>query len=87
MSHPHNKPLEISLPEWQEIIGLPEVRGAWGLSDESPQEFAERVYGAKFGFASGGPGYVGELYILQGDTLSGMPPLTLGRYNGKLRPV
>jgi len=82
-----NKPLEISLSEWQEIIQLREVRESWGLTDESPAEFASRSYGVKFNFVSGGPGYVGDLYIIQGDALTGNRPLTFGRYNGKLEAV
>jgi len=71
-----NRPLEISLAEWKEIVQVPEVREGWGLTDdETPEVFAEMVYGVKFAFQSGGPGYVGDLYILQGETLQ--PPLLL----------
>ena len=76
-----NKPLEISLAEWQEIMALPYVQQIWGLTDETPEQFAEWVYGAKFDFSSGSPGYVGDLYILQGDVLTGDPPLVFGRPN------
>ena len=56
------------------------VRDAWGLEDDpDPGEFASRVYGAKFDFMSGGPGYVGDIYVLQGDALSEVPPLVLKR--------
>jgi hypothetical protein len=78
-----NKPLEISLAEWKEIIQVPEIRESWGIDDnESPEQFAEMVYGVKFHFISGGPGYVGDLYILQGDALG--EPMTLIRKNGEL---
>lgn len=80
-----NKPVEISLPEWQEIIQLPMVREAWGLSDETPEEFASSVYAVKFNFVSGSPGYVGDLYIIQGDHLTGYPPFVLIRHDGILR--
>jgi hypothetical protein len=82
-----NKPLEISQPEWQEIIQLPVVRESWGLTNESPEEFASMVYGVKFDFVSGSPGYVGDLYILQGDALTGDAPFVFGRFNGKLENV
>ncbi|HKQ06415.1 MAG TPA: hypothetical protein VJ464_14870 [Blastocatellia bacterium] len=82
-----NQPQEISLSEWAEIIQVPEVRESWGLNDESPEEFASNVYGVKFDFVSGSPGYIGDLYILQGDVLTGKVPLILGRYDGKLQPV
>jgi hypothetical protein len=81
------KPLEISLPEWQEIMEVPEVRDSWGIENETPEEFASMVYGVKFNFISGSPGYIGDLYILQGDVLTGDSPFVLGRYDGKLQLV
>jgi len=42
------------------------------------------VYGVKFNFVSGIPGYVGDLYIVQEDVLTGDPPLVFGRPRGKL---
>jgi hypothetical protein len=83
-----NKPIEISLPEWEEIIALPEVRQSWGLDDETTAEdFASQVYGVKFDFVSDSPGYIGPLYIVQGDVLTGDAPFIFGRYNGKLEMV
>ncbi len=64
---------------------LPIIRQSWGLENESPEEFAEVAYGVKFDFVSGGPGYVGDLYILHGDALG--EPLTLIRQEGKLAAV
>jgi len=82
-----NKPLEISLPEWKEIMKVRDVREGWGLEgDETPEQFAEMVYGVKFDFTSGSPGYVGDLYIIQGDALE-PSPLMLIREKGTLRPV
>jgi hypothetical protein len=75
-----NRPKAISDAEWQEIVSLNAVREAWGLDDDpDPDEFASRVYGARFNFVSGGPGYVGDLYLLQGDALSEAPPMVLRR--------
>ena len=83
-----NKPQEISIAEWKEIIRVPAVREAWGLDDDNgAEEFASRVYGVKFHFVSGGPGYVGDLFILQGDALSESSPLALIRTNGVLVPA
>jgi hypothetical protein len=79
-----NKPLEISSAEWQEIIALPYIAQIWGLTDETAEEFSSWVYGVKFDFHSGSPGYVGPIYILQGDVLTGDPPILLGRPNGQL---
>ena len=59
---------------------MPAVREAWGLEDDmTPSDFAGSVYAAKFDFVSGSPGYVGDLYILQGDALTGHSPLVLYR--------
>jgi len=82
-----NEPQDISLPEWREIMAVEEVKESWGLSNESPEEFASSVYAVKFHFTSGSPGYIGELYILQGDTLTGDSPFVLARLDGELHMV
>jgi hypothetical protein len=77
-----NVPHRISIPEWQEIILVPEIRQSWGLEDETPEQFAQMAYGAHFDFESGGPGYAGDLYVIHGDALG--EPMTLIRKDGKL---
>ena len=78
-----NKPIEISLSEWKEIMEVPEVKESWGLEgDETPEQFADMVYGVKFHY-SGGPGYNGDLYMLHGDAMG--EPFTLIREDGKLK--
>jgi hypothetical protein len=77
-----NKPQEISMAEWAEIIQVPEIRESWGLENETAEQFADVAFGAKFDFVSGGPGYVGDLYIIHGDALG--EPTTLVRRNGRL---
>ncbi len=73
-------PQPISPKEWQQIIAVPAIREAWGLKDDmTPSDFAGSVYAAKFDFVSGSPGYVGDLYILQGDALTGYSPMVLRR--------
>jgi len=79
-----NKPQEISINEWKEIMQVPEVRESWGIANETPEEFADMVYGVKFKFISGSPGYVGDIFILQGDTLTGDSPFVLLRHGGLL---
>ena len=77
-----NKPQEISIAEWKEIMQLPVIRESWGLEDdETPETFADMVYGVKFHY-SGGPGYNGDLYILHGDAMG--EPFTLIRKDGVL---
>ena len=80
-----NKPQEISPAEWKEIIQVPAVRESWGLEDETPEEFADMVYGVKFDFVSGGPGYCGDLYVLHGGALG--EPMSLIRKDGRLEVV
>ncbi len=82
-----NRPITISDEEWQEIMSLEFIRESWGLEDETPEDFRNMVYGVKFHFQSGSPGYVGDLFILQGDVLTGDAPFILGRINGELQPV
>jgi hypothetical protein len=78
-----NKPQDISLAEWEEVIQLPVIRESWGLDEkETPGQFADMVYGVKFDFVSGAPGYVGDLYILLGDALG--EPMVLIRKDGRL---
>jgi hypothetical protein len=73
-------PHPLNSAEWKELMGVPEIRQSWGLDDNTtPEEFASLVYAAKFNFISGSPGYVGDLFILQGDHLTGDAPLMLLR--------
>ena len=82
-----NEPKALSIEKWKEMIEVPAVRESWGLSgNETPEEFADMAYGAKFDFTPmTGPGYVGDLYILSGDAIG--EPFTLVRRDGKLIAV
>lgn len=75
------QPLEIGRAEWDEIGALEAVRQSWGIDDsENFADFAtDNIYGVKFHFHSGSPGYAGDLFLLQGDTLAGDPPLMIIR--------
>ena len=77
-----NTPLKVSTDELKEIYNL--VGYKWGLEFESQDAFAgwaDSVYAVKFKFHSGAPGYVGDLFIIQGDMLTGHPPIMLIRDN------
>jgi len=74
------KPYPLTLAEWQEIVALPAIRESWGIEDgTTPADFAAEVYGARFNFVSGSPGYIGDLFILQGSHLTGDAPFVLRR--------
>lgn len=79
-------PQKLTEAEWREIGSLAVIRESWGLEDDQdPLDLASLAYGAKFYFVSGSPGYVGDLYILQGDALG--EPMVLRRdKNGSLVP-
>lgn len=85
----NTKPIEISDGEWDEIMKVPEVIEGWGLDGSlSSEDFKRCVYGVKFDFTSGGPGYCGDVFILLGDGLE--LPMTLYRdskENGELTMV
>jgi len=81
-----NIPRRISPSEWKEIIQIAVIRESWGLdNDTTAEEFSNMVYGVRFDFVSGSPGYVGDLYIIHGDALG--EPMTLIREGGKLKDV
>jgi hypothetical protein len=77
------KPYPLTLAELQEIMMIPAIRESWGLEDSAtPADFAAEVYAVKFNFVSGSPGYVGDLFILQGSHLTGDAPFVLQRGEG-----
>ena len=76
----NNKPKEISAREWSEIAKLDAFLKAWGLElGEADTQFLSGVYGVRFDFATGGPGYCGPLYLIKGDGEPDAPPLILTR--------
>lgn len=79
------EPHAITRKEWAKIIKVREVREGWGLEpDEGPEFAAGIIYGVRFDFVSGGPGYVGPLYLLKGDGDPGEAPLALIEEDGEL---
>jgi hypothetical protein len=77
------KPYPLTQEEWKEIMAIPAIRESWGLEDgTTPADFAAEVYAARFNFVSGSPGYVGDLFILQGSYLTGDAPFVLQRGEG-----
>lgn len=80
------KPYPLTSAEWKEIMAVRAVREACRIEDdETVADFSAMVYAVKFNFMSGSPGYVGDLFILQGDALTGAAPMVLCRDDkGKL---
>lgn len=72
-SKENNLPLPISNDEYQEILTVPEVKQAWGISEGNAIDAGPYLYAVKFNFMSGSPGYVGPLYLIYGDVVSGNP--------------
>ena len=76
------KPKKISPKEWQEILTVKDIQDMWGVWIEgsdaiTAKEFSEQVYGVKFNFVSGSPGYCGDVFILMGEAFD--QPVTLFR--------
>lgn len=64
------QPCPLSRREWEEIFEIKDIRNMWGFTDDyTLEDISEVVYAVKFNYMSGGPGYVGDLYILIGDSL------------------
>lgn len=75
-----NKPFALTGKEIKEIALLEKIQELWGA--ENPAEMEEALsksYSVRFNFYSGGPGYVGDLFFIQGDALTGEPSVMLGR--------
>jgi hypothetical protein len=81
----HNpNPHKLTREEWRELGSLLVIRESWCLEeDQDPLDLASLAYGARFEFVSGSPGYVGDIYILQGDAL-GEPMVFRRDENGYL---
>ena len=76
----NNKPMELTLDELKEIAAIETLWEMWGAENaEQMLEVLQDIYCVKFNFMSGGPGYVGDLFIVQGDDFGDTPPITLTR--------
>ncbi|MGA2733718.1 MAG: hypothetical protein ABSG35_14160 [Syntrophobacteraceae bacterium] len=80
-----NKPKALNSKEIEEIAAMKSVRQMWGAenAEEMIKMLQGDIYAAKFDYMSGGPGYVGDLYVLLGDAYD--EPLTLVRTHGELK--
>ena len=65
----------------KELAAIEDIRQMWGA--ESATEMEEildtTAYAVKFNYQSGGPGYVGDYFILQGDALGEALELVLNK--------
>ena len=66
-----NKPQVITTREWASIMVVPEIREEYCINfGDKPEDFAAKMYGAKFAFESKRRRYSGDLYVIYNDTLS-----------------
>lgn len=82
------KPHELSDETWKELFfdeNDEDLREMWGfvLGETTLDEVKNTVYGVQFDFVAGSPGYVGDLIILQGDSLEN-PLQFIRNKDGKL---
>jgi hypothetical protein len=79
-----NKPKALTNKEIKEIAPIGNIQQMWGAenTDEMVGILQVSSYAVKFDFISGGPGYVGDLYVLFGDAHG--EPVRLIRVKGRL---
>lgn len=85
----NNAPQPIPPDVWNEIARIPDVSEGYGIDDIPEHErgsvLADSAYGAVFeDFATGGPGYIGPLYIVQGDGFGAGPQVFTRGRDGRL---
>lgn len=78
-------PSALSDAERAEISKLDWVRDMWGATEKEFVQFLkDTVYAVKFDYVSGGPGYCGDYFILQGDALGENPVQLIRDGSGSL---
>lgn len=78
-------PRALTQQEWSEIAAIEFVRESWGLSvDDAGNELAGSTYGAHFDFMSGGPGYIGDVYVITPDILGSAPLVFIRDKDGQI---
>ncbi len=66
-----NKPMALDRGEMTEIAEIELIRQMWGAEtvEEMEAMLDTQIYAVKFDYHSGGPGYIGDYFILQGDAI------------------
>jgi hypothetical protein len=83
-----NNPIVVSEPEFNELAQFKDLQEVWGANNAAEMaEYLSNSYCAKFYFMNGTPGYIGDLFIIQGDHLTEALPIRVVRQNGKLEVV
>jgi hypothetical protein len=73
-------PKALSESELEELAAFEPLWELWDVENASDMlNILKQSYCVKFKFMSGGPGYWGDLFIIQGDALSEGPPTELTR--------
>ena len=76
------RPEALTDGEWVELHRHPAIRELWAMHDEhcaTVEDWKSVVYAVRFDFMSGSPGYCGDVFILQGDHLTGAAPIVVTR--------
>ena len=79
------QPKALTSKQIKEIAAMEDIQQMWGAENAAEMEemLDTQVYAVKFKYQSGGPGYIGDLYILVGDTPD--EPVRLIRTKGTLQ--
>ena len=74
-----NNPVFMAPSDWKELFAIQHIKDMWGIEPHETWEMWKSVvYVSKFDFISGSPGYVGDMFLIMGDHLTG-PPLCIIR--------
>ena len=74
--------------EWDELAAVAAIREAWGLRpDDGGPDLQTVAYAARFDFATGGPGYIGDLFLVHDDAFGGPPVAVARNRDGELYVV
>ena len=80
------RPIALSGDEIKEIASTKEVQDMWDVFDSEQMGMAlDQSYAAKFCFMDSGPGYMGDLFVIQPDSLDVAPVRLIRDKDNKLK--
>ena len=79
-----NKPFALTSEEFKQLASHRGLREMWGASDSDEMEMILKdVYTVKFRFVNESPGYVGDLFLIQGGVLDSDIPVVRLLWNSE----